>query len=300
MNILLDFNLFSFDENYYNTQQTSQILGFLITLLGAAFGAWIGFRFYIKQDKDEKKKKNKIIKDYFIETVEQAVKNVELQIKVYKDSIEIQKEDLFNYKPIKRVFFKYIEYLSKLNISDLYEIFPKDYKYNKTEYYNILLYIDLIQNIIKETENIANQIQTNYHKSVEIIAFSFGEIFTLLTIEKYFKENNSQNNLKEINKIDFLIKSINKIKLSNYKDLESGLLKEFCSKEYISLFDRNHYEQFKHYADTISNNLIKIEKNNEDIEQILNEKIKSLKEQLIIIVKIIDEIKKYNSKIHKT
>ena len=80
----LNINL-SFGEHYYSNGESSLWFSLLITLIGAAFGAFVGFRLYIRQEQKLRKKRLKSERKYFLKNLDEAIDFSIQQLNVYNN-----------------------------------------------------------------------------------------------------------------------------------------------------------------------------------------------------------------------
>lgn len=265
MNILslLDFQ-FSFGENYYNAEPSSQLLELLITLIGATAGAFLGYYLYTRQEKNDKDKRLKEEKKYFLHTLEGGIDYLKQQIEKNNKDIIDQKKEPASYIRFSTLYFNNFNYISKLNSSNLYEVFKKNKNSRSDDFFDIFLTTDHIQDTLNSLRISEIDTQRQYFNFIEEIEKSYNKIITTLENRLFCLENTIGVMLswKEQNSISKLLKEFKREDVHDFKKTMTVSIPLIKDKENRQFINIHIYEQIINEGDTIERYVQKIISNN--------------------------------------
>ncbi|MRT93538.1 hypothetical protein [Ancylomarina sp. 16SWW S1-10-2] len=281
---------FSFGENYYDADPSSLWVSLLITLIGAAFGAWFGFKFYIKQEQTLREKRLESENRYFVKNLEDALENIKQQQKQYIESFEKQKNDLYHYSKPARLCFKNLTYLSKLNTHHLLESFSKKKNFDSNLFFDFFKSIDYVEDILKSVEISDFDNQHQYFNNIDSIEANRIDLITSLKQRGTYLNNNNLTTSKEFIFIHKLIEIDNRINekftLSSghdFKSIKEVLIRKIKNNTTADFTSSTLWKDIDIKSQIISRYIGKIKANNKVANDMLNNNIIKITEELNFI-----------------
>jgi hypothetical protein len=284
--IYLNIN-FRFGNDFYNITPTSDWLSLFFTLIGAAFGAWLGFKLYIRKERVIKKKDLLFVKEYFIENIEKAQENVYQQKEKWIESSKVQKKNFYEYSKVSRLTFKNLINISQLNTKDLFEAYRDNLHIIKTAYYDLFITTDYIQDILNavNTSNIENQ--KSYFKNINEIEKNLIYISVCLKQRKNYLQNRNLSSGKEFIFIEKLLaenKSIHKKSTENnshnFEQIKTVYIYKIKDCLLFEFSKNKMWIELQQKAYLIDYCIVKNYTNNIAFNKILDKNILKLKEEL--------------------
>jgi hypothetical protein len=284
--IYLNIN-FRFGNDFYTTEPTLEWLSLFFTLIGAAFGAWLGFKLYIQKEKIIKNENLQFTKEYFIENLEKAYANVNQQKEKWIESSKIQKNNFYKYAKVSRLTFKNLINISQLNTKDLFEAYRDNLHIIKTAYYDLFITTDYIQDILNSVNKSNIENQKNYFHNINEIEKKLINISVCLKQRANYLKNRNQSSVEEFKFIEKLLaenKSIyQKSTENNTHDFEQIKTIYVCKIKDCLLFDfskNKMWIELQQKAYLIDYYIVKNYTNNIAFNKILDKNISKLKEEL--------------------
>jgi len=281
---------FSFGENYYDAEPSSLWVSLFITLLGAAFGAWVGFKFYIKKEQTLREERLESENRYFVKNLEDALDNIKQQQEKYIESSEKQQNDLYHYSKPTKLCFNNLTYLSKLNTHHLLESFSKKKNFDSNLFFDFFKSIDYVKDILKSVEisDIDNQHQ--YFNNIDSIEASRIDLIASLKQRGTYLNNNNLTTSKEFIFICELIEIDNRINENftlssghDFKSIEDTLIQRIKNNTTSDFTSTTLWKDIDIKSQIISRYIGKIKANNIVANEMLNNNISKITEELNFI-----------------